>query len=215
MTKLRAGRTIMICTKLWSSWTQSQEPKPTFFSPESGCFQYATQPVSAWVGEDHSGLGEIPANGSRGQKWERESRDWRDVAYTGKGGRMTAGRFLPPVLVGSLEALPWQPARQEALRRWKRKTLMSCSIPSKRSCALWLVPQFLFIVCVLSCFSCDWLFATLWTAAGQAPLSVGFPRLEYWSGFPFPSPEDLLDSGIKLTSPASSASPGGFFTTHA
>ena len=146
---------------------------------------------------------------------EREIRDWRDVAYRGKGGRMTAGRFLPPVLVGSLEALPWQPARQEALRRRKRKTLMSCSIPSKRSCALWLVPQFLFIVCVLSCFSCVWLFATLWTAAGQAPLSVGFPRLEYWSGFPFPSPEDLLDSGIKLTSPASSASPGGFFTTHA
>ena len=82
MTKLRAGRTIMICTKLWSSWMQSQEPKPTFFSPESGCFQYATQPVSAWVGEDHSGLGEIPANGSRGQKWERERAETEEMWHT-------------------------------------------------------------------------------------------------------------------------------------
>ena len=35
------------------------------------------------------------------------------------------------------------------------------------------------------------LFATLWTVALQAPLSVGFFRQEYWIGFPFPSPEDL------------------------
>ena len=32
----------------------------------------------------------------------------------------------------------------------------------------------------------------------QAPLSVGFSRQEYWSGLPFPSPEDLPDSGIEL-----------------
>ena len=32
--------------------------------------------------------------------------------------------------------------------------------------------------------------------------SVGFPRQEYWSGLPFPSPGDLLDPGIKLSSPA-------------
>ena len=30
--------------------------------------------------------------------------------------------------------------------------------------------------------------ATLWTAAPQAPLSMGFSRQEYWSGLPFPSP---------------------------
>ena len=35
----------------------------------------------------------------------------------------------------------------------------------------------------------------------QAPLSVGFSRQEYWSRLPFPSPGDLLDSGIKLASP--------------
>ena len=43
--------------------------------------------------------------------------------------------------------------------------------------------------------------ATLWTVAHQAPLSMGFPRQEYWSGLPFPSPEDLLNPGIKQGSP--------------
>ena len=41
-----------------------------------------------------------------------------------------------------------------------------------------------------------------WTIAGQAPLSMGFSRQEYWTGLPFPSPGDLPDSGIKPRSPA-------------
>ena len=51
---------------------------------------------------------------------------------------------------------------------------------------------------------------TPWTVAHQAPLSMGFPRQEYWSGLPFPSPEDLPNPGIKPMSPALA---GGFFTT--
>ena len=43
-----------------------------------------------------------------------------------------------------------------------------------------------------------------------SPLSMGFPRQEYWSGLPFPSPEDLLDPGIEPVSPALADS---FFTT--
>ena len=46
-----------------------------------------------------------------------------------------------------------------------------------------------------------WLFATPWTVACQAPLSVGFSRQEYWSGLSSPSPGDLPDPGIKLQSP--------------
>ena len=42
---------------------------------------------------------------------------------------------------------------------------------------------------------------TPWTAAHQAPLSMRFPRQEYWSGLPFPSPGDLLDPGIEPGSP--------------
>ena len=46
--------------------------------------------------------------------------------------------------------------------------------------------------------------------APQAPLSMGFPRQEYWSGLPFPSSRDLPNPGIKLASPALA---GRFFTT--
>ena len=46
--------------------------------------------------------------------------------------------------------------------------------------------------------------------ASQAPLSMGFPRQEYWSRLPFPSPGDLPDPGIEPISPTLA---GGFFTT--
>ena len=46
------------------------------------------------------------------------------------------------------------------------------------------------------------LFATPWTVAHQARLSMGFSRQEYWSGLPFPSPGDLPNPGIKPRSPA-------------
>ena len=46
------------------------------------------------------------------------------------------------------------------------------------------------------------LFATPWTVARQAPLSMGFSRQEYWSGLPFPSPEDLPNPEIESRSPA-------------
>ena len=57
------------------------------------------------------------------------------------------------------------------------------------------------------------LFTTPWTVALQALLPMGFPRLEYWNGLPFPSPGDLPNSGIKLTSLMAPALAGGFFTT--
>ena len=45
------------------------------------------------------------------------------------------------------------------------------------------------------------LFATPWTVAHQAPLSMGFSRQEYWSGLPFPSPGNLSDPGNEPESP--------------
>ena len=50
--------------------------------------------------------------------------------------------------------------------------------------------------CVLGCFSHVQLFATLWTTAHQASLSMGFSRQEYWIGLPFPPPGDPPDSGL-------------------
>ena len=54
--------------------------------------------------------------------------------------------------------------------------------------------------CVICC-CCMSLFSTPWTVACQAPLSMGFSRQEYWSGFPCPSPGDLPDLGINPSSP--------------
>ena len=48
-------------------------------------------------------------------------------------------------------------------------------------------------------------FVTPLTVAGQVPLSTGFSGQEYWSGLPFLPPGDLIDPGIKPTSPASPA----------
>ena len=49
------------------------------------------------------------------------------------------------------------------------------------------------------------LFATPWTVAHEAALSMGFSRLEYWSGLPCPSPGDFLDPGIEPVSPIAPA----------
>ena len=54
-------------------------------------------------------------------------------------------------------------------------------------------------MCVLSHIR---LFATPWTVACQAPLSIGFSMQEYWSGLPFPFPGDLPDSEMEPGSPA-------------
>ena len=51
-------------------------------------------------------------------------------------------------------------------------------------------------VWVLSCFSHVWLFATP-CVVGQAPLSMGFSRQEYWSELLFPSPGDLSNPGVE------------------
>ena len=50
--------------------------------------------------------------------------------------------------------------------------------------------------------SCVLLFEILWTVAQEAPLSMGFPSQEYWSGLPFPSSGNLPDPGIEPGSPA-------------
>ena len=52
-------------------------------------------------------------------------------------------------------------------------------------------------VCVRCRFSRVRLYATLWTVAWQAPLSMGFSRQEYWSGLPCPPQGDLPDPGIE------------------
>ena len=56
------------------------------------------------------------------------------------------------------------------------------------------------LVCMLSHFSRAQLFATPWTVACQALLSMEFSRQEYWSGLPCPPPGELPEPGIEPTS---------------
>ena len=91
--------------------------------------------------------------------------------------------------------------------------MLDSEIDSK---ALLLMSQFIsprLSACVLSHFSHVRLFATLWTMAHQAPLSMGFSRQEYRSGLPCPPPGDLCNMGIKPVFLTSSALLGRFFTT--
>ena len=68
---------------------------------------------------------------------------------------------------------------------------------------------------LLSRFNHVRLFATPWTVACQAPLSMGFSRQEHWSGLPCPPPGNLPNPGIEPSSLMSPALVGRFFTTSA
>ena len=71
-------------------------------------------------------------------------------------------------------------------------------------------------LCLFMCvcaLTCAWFFATLWTVACQAPLSMGFSRQEYWSELPFPPPGGCPHPGVESTSPVFPALAGRFFTT--
>ena len=67
--------------------------------------------------------------------------------------------------------------------------------------------------CVIKRFTSVRVHVTLWTVAHQAPLSLGFSRQEYWSGFLGPPPGDLPDLGIEPTSLMSPALAAEFLTT--
>ena len=74
-------------------------------------------------------------------------------------------------------------------------------------------PPFLLSAHMLNHISSIWLFATLWTVAHQAPLSMGFSRQEYWSGLPCLPPGNLLNPAIEPEYLLSPALAGRFFTT--
>ena len=79
---------------------------------------------------------------------------------------------------------------------------------------IWGVSQWCYSCMCLCVLTLSFMSSSLWPhLACQAPLSTQFPRQEYWSGWPFPSPGDLHDPGIQPMSPESPALASGFFTT--
>ena len=76
-------------------------------------------------------------------------------------------------------------------------------------------PEYFLILLCVCALSHVQLFATPWTVARQAPLSVGFSSQEYWNGLWGPPPGDLPDPGIEPASLMSPELAGGFFTSSA
>ena len=74
-------------------------------------------------------------------------------------------------------------------RSWISSCLQVGSVADTRS-----IFSLIFILCVCVCVHSVMSDSVIpWTVACQAPLSMRFPRQEYWSGLPFPSPGDLPD----------------------
>ena len=88
------------------------------------------------------------------------------------------------------------------LHRWSKLPVQT-ELLRKRGGTHWQAPwkiKFLYKLCVCACvLSCV---AIPWTMVLQVPLSIGFPRQEYWSGLSFPFPGSLPDPGIEPVSPA-------------
>ena len=130
---------------------------------------------------------------------------------TGKGKALDTSTSMPEARIQWMNAFKIQReevsyrAKSSAESRDIRKTF--ADKPSIQKCTKVLS---VVIACMLSCVQ---LLVAPWNAAHQAPLSMGFPRQEYWSGLSFPPPGDLPDPGIEPTSPESPALAGRFFTT--
>ena len=110
--------------------------------------------------------------------------------------------------VASSVTLAHLSSRQLELVTWK---MIMVGFPPMKSTALFLtIIIWLQSWLLLSCSFMSNSFETSWTVAHQALLSMGFPKLDYWSGLPFPSLEDLPNPGIEPMPPTLA---GGFPTT--
>ena len=104
------------------------------------------------------------------------------------------------------------------LARWRNLNhVINPIVMGKYTKALWKSSLgYVWSLCVCAqppqCFSHVQLFATPWTVAHQAPLSMEFSRQEYWTGLPCPPLRGFPDSGIKPSSPASPAFQENSFT---
>ena len=108
-----------------------------------------------------------------------------------------------PLPLAALGKKAWTPDFRESVN-----SADGCPLGKTRVCVC---------VCVcmrtLSCFGCVRLFATPWTLAHQALLSMGFSRQEYWRGLPWPPSGVLPNPRVKSVSLMSPALAGRFFTT--
>ena len=102
---------------------------------------------------------------------------------------------------GPREGIHFEPLLQHTTSTSTKRGLIICCVLTAILFRLQAQHYLSIHVYLLSRFSLAQLFATLWTIAHQAPLSMRFSRQEYWSGLSCPPPGDLPDQGIKPGSP--------------
>ena len=166
----------------------------------------------------------------QGVAQHREARGWHmEQARLGRSGWSTGSVLSStPAILYSLTSIQWA-----SFTTWF-KFSHSSSIHAIHVHSLWqpcfpsfapwhqesdwqFLPKapFLFkCACMLSHFSCVWLFANLDTVSHQAPLSMGFSRQKYRGGLPCPPPGNLPNPGIEPMSLRSPAIAGRFFATN-
>ena len=133
--------------------------------------------------------------------------DGRSVTKRGHLKPWSLGHPSSGVPGGGPDASVWEQPEKEPLPWTKKPGGHSPDVtdPGGQGESLrgfWSQADLLFRSCVCQSPSPVWLFATLWTVAPQALLSIGFSRRGYWIGLPFPSAGRLPNPGIELRFPA-------------
>ena len=134
----------------------------------------------------------------KGRRWKKVLAETSATAWNvpvaraiSSGWQWEEARAVLWVVACQLGAYMSRPAT--AYRCW---FIICLSVDSGCLCVHWVCS---WVVWECACvFSHVWLFATWWAVARQAPLSMGCPRQEYWSGLPFPPPGDLSEPGSNL-----------------
>ena len=145
-------------------------------------------PPGRWVPQGDGPLGDEPP-----RRWaSREMGPYRDFPL----GNGSTGRWAPREMGPPENRSPGRWAPTEMGPPWKRVPKEMGPQEEQRLPNLMNHRQLqALLACVLSHFSCVRLFATPWTVAHQAPLSMGFSRQEYRSGLPYPPPRDHPTEG--------------------
>ena len=178
--------------------------------------------VLAWRIPGTGEPGELPSTGS-----QRVGHDWSDLAVTAatllkREEELEVESVAKDHLISYayITKPPWNPKGLDSKNFWvgEHEEIWgewSASGGHRHSASL--LPTYLpyaslppGCVCVLSQF---WLFATPWTVAHQASLTMEFSKQEYWRGLAFSTPGNLPNPGIAPMSIVSSALADGFITT--
>ena len=127
-----------------------------------------------------------------------QPRDWTCVSWIGRRilyhwATRETRLIRGPRMLNQTPSLPYTNSIPwESYFTWQGFSFPHCKNGGNNSNASCL--SHAIVVIVVYWLSCTWFFVTPWTVDHQAALSMGFPRQEYWSGLPFPSPGDTYHS---------------------